>query len=91
MEKNCLTCKYGEDEYDSPRICYICDNNYSHYTPAYKEALKEEESLKGEFYIKVIYESNNGEAEIGKIKLRDFIGNLSTDMVDSIYKAVGMK
>lgn len=90
MEKTCLTCKYGEDEYDSPRICYNCDNNYSHYTPVYKETL-EEDSLKGEFYVKVVCRMPDKDIEVSEIKLNDLVGKVTTDMVDSFCEAIKMK
>ena len=89
-EKTCLTCKYGQDEYDSPRFCYGCDNCYSNYVPAYNE-IPEEDSFKGAFYVKVICRMPDKDIEVSEIKLTDLVNTVTADMVDSFCRAIEMK
>lgn len=53
------------------------------------EPESEKNMLKGEFYIKLVYDDGE-EKEISKINLGDFVGSISFDMVNSIYEKLKM-
>lgn len=96
-KKTCRTCEY--DDYSSemyeesggyPEICINCwdektDIDFINWTP------KGENSLNGEFYLRLVCNIDGKEVEISRIKLTDLVNKMTTDVVDSFCKAIKMK
>lgn len=87
--KTCLTCEHNDKIYDNELNCFRCVD-YSNYIPIHKEETKKD-SLKDEFYLRLVCNIDGKEIEVSKIRLTDLVNKMTADMVDSFCKSIKMK